>query len=102
MPNTESAKRALRKMKRRQERNRGQRSALKTIVKKVRGSAVAPAGAAPNIEAASTVLQTAIKKLDQAADKHLIHKNKAARLKSRLTRLINKQKAAAAPAAPAQ
>lgn len=94
MPNTESAKRALRKAERRRVRNRSERSTLRTTVKKVRVAAAA-ADAPTTVEA----LQTAIKKLDQAADKHLIHRNKAARLKSRLTRLSNK--VAAAPAAPA-
>jgi small subunit ribosomal protein S20 len=89
MPNTESAKRAHRKAERRHILNKSQRSALRTQIKKVRTTA---AGADP--EAAKTELQTAIKKLDQSADKHLIHKNKANRLKSRLTKLINKQTAA--------
>ena len=82
MPNTESAKRAHRKAERRRVLNKSQRSALRTQIKKVRGSSDA--------EAAKTELQTAIKKIDQSADKHLIHKNKAARLKSRLTKLVNK------------
>ncbi len=92
MPNTANAKRSLRKMEVRRERNKSQRSSLKTFVKKVRSSATAT-----KVDDAKTALQVAIKKLDQAADKHLIHKNKAARLKSRLTKQVNK--AAAAPAA---
>lgn len=95
MPNTANAKRSLRKMEVRRERNKSQRSALKTTVKKVRVNA-----AAAKVDDAKTTLAVAIKKLDQAADKHLIHKNKAARLKSRLTKLVNKS--TAAPAAPAQ
>lgn len=95
MPNTANAKRSLRKMEVRRERNKSQRSALKTTVKKVRVNA-----AAAKVDDAKTTLAVAIKKLDQAADKHLIHKNKAARLKSRLTKLVNKTNAA--PAAPAQ
>jgi len=94
MPNTANAKRSLRKMEVRRERNKSQRSALKTTVKKVRVNA-----AAAKVDDAKTTLAVAIKKLDQAADKHLIHKNKAARLKSRLTKLVNKTNAA--PAAPA-
>lgn len=62
-----------------------QRSALRTAVKKVRLAA-----ASTDIEAAKSLLASVIKTLDQAADKHLIHKNKAARDKSRLTRLVNK------------
>lgn len=92
MPNTANAKRSLRKMEVRRERNKSQRSALKTTVKKVRVNA-----AAAKVDDAKTTLAVAIKKLDQAADKHLIHKNKAARLKSRLTKLVNKTNAAPAP-----
>ncbi|MBI1346015.1 30S ribosomal protein S20 [bacterium] len=89
MPNTESAKRALRKAERRRIKNKSERSALRTTVKKVR-----VAVGTTDQDAAKSALQTAIKKLDQAADKHLIHKNKAARLKSRLTKKVNKQAAA--------
>lgn len=85
MPNTESAKRALRKAERRRLRNRSQRSALRTLIKKVRTFV-----ANGNLEGARVALQTVIKRLDQAADKHLIHKNAAARKKSRLTQLVNK------------
>jgi small subunit ribosomal protein S20 len=91
MPNTESAKRAHRKAERRRIRNKSDRSALKTTVKKVRVAAVGT-----NLDAAKTELQTAIKQLDQSADKHLIHPNKAARLKSRLTKAVNKLAAKAA------
>jgi small subunit ribosomal protein S20 len=94
MPNTESAKRGLRKAEARRIRNRPQRSALRTMVKKLRTQA-----AGGEVDAAKATLQTAIQRLDQAADKHLIHKNKAARTKSRLTKLINK--VAAGTAKPA-
>jgi len=85
MPNTESAARALRKMERRRIRNRQQRSALRTSVKKVRTAVTA--SALPDAQAA---LALAIKKLDQSAAKRLIHPNKAARDKSRLMKLVNK------------
>lgn len=91
MPNTESAKRAMRKAERRRVKNKSQRSALKTMVKKVRTAA-----AGTDATASKDALGVVIKKLDQSAAKHLIHKNKAARLKSRLTKLVNK-KAAAKP-----
>ncbi len=89
MPNTESAKRAMRKAERRRVRNKSQRSALKTLVKKARTTT-----AAGDAAATKDVLGVAIKKLDQAASKHLIHKNKAARTKSRLMKAANKQAAA--------
>lgn len=95
MPNSENAKRSLRKVLARKERNRPARSALRTHVKKVR--TISAAGATSDAQSA---LQLAIKKLDQSAAKGLIHKNKASRLKSRLTLLVNKV-AAAGGAAPA-
>ncbi len=88
MPNTESAKRAMRKSERRRVRNKSDRSALKTIVKKVRATATTG-----DVPATKEALDVAIKRLDQAASKHLIHKNKAARTKSRLTKLLNKKSA---------
>lgn len=99
MPNTDSARRALRKMERRRVRNRQQRSALRTTVKKVRTTAAAVPGGTQTLAEAKSALMIAIKKIDQSAAKHLIHANKAARDKSRLTKLINKL--SAAPAAPA-
>ena len=90
MPNTDSARRALRKDERRRVRNKQQRSTLRTAVKKVRASVAAVPSGEKTVEDAKVALQLAIKKLDQSAAKHLIHKNKAARDKSRLTKLINK------------
>lgn len=60
---------------------------------------VREAVAGGNLEDAKTRLVKAVKTLDQAASKSLIHKNTASRLKSRLTLLVNKL--ANKPAAPA-
>ncbi|MCC7421935.1 MAG: 30S ribosomal protein S20 [Planctomycetaceae bacterium] len=92
MPNTQSAKKALRQNLKRRALNRTQRSALKTVLKKVRTAAATGSDA-------KTQLSLAYKSLDQAAAKRLIHPNKAARLKSRLTLLY--RKAESKPAAPA-
>lgn len=97
MPNTDSAKRALRKMQRRRLKNRNERSALRTSVKKVRVTAAAVTSGTSKIEDAKAVLQLAIKRIDQSAAKHLIHANKASRDKSRLTKLINKLSAPTVP-----
>ena len=88
-------------MKRRQAKNRHERSALRTSVKKVRVTAAAVTSGASKVEDAKAVLQLAIKRIDQSAAKHLIHANKASRDKSRLTKLINKLSASgtSAPAA---
>lgn len=63
--------------------NKTARSGIKTAVKKA-----AATGAAGDHAAA-------MKRLDKAADKGVIHKNTAARRKSRLARAMNKQAAAA-------
>lgn len=90
MPNTESAKKALRQSKKRRLHNRSQRSTLRTAVKRVRVAAETG-----DQTAAEEALRSATKKLDQAAAKHLIHKNAAARTKSRLTKLLKKKSATA-------
>ena len=59
-------------------RNRAQRSALRTALKKAKAD-----GAAPD------VTKTAVSLLDRAARKGLIHKNAAARQKSRLAKKAN-------------
>jgi small subunit ribosomal protein S20 len=82
MPRTKSAKKAMRQSKSRTARNRAQRSALRTAVKKVRSSGDAKESAAAYLEAT--------KLLDRSGRKGLIHKNTAARQKSRLARAIKK------------
>ena len=92
MPNTNTAKRALRKSTKRRETNRAKRSMLRTLIKKVRLSA-----AAGNQDEAKKAFILVQKRLDQAASKNLVHANTASRLKSRLNAVL--KKAFAAPAA---
>ena len=75
MPNIQSSKKDMRKSRAAQARNRGQRSALRTTLKKAQ-------------DLASTPEQklAAVKLLDRAARKGLIHRNAAARHKSRLAK----------------
>ena len=80
MPRTKSAKKAMRQSKSRTARNRAQRSALRTAVKKVRSGGDA--------KAVATAYQDAEKLLDRSGRKGLIHPNTAARQKSRLARLV--------------
>ena len=75
MPNIASAKKNMRKSRAATVRNRAQRSALRTALKKARNAA-----------SESTDIQNAVSILDRAARKGLIHKNKAARHKSQLAR----------------
>ena len=78
-----SAKRAL-IGKIRNERNKANRSALKTTIKKF--DAAVAEGKGENTEAA---YKAAVKSVDRAVSKGLIHKNKAARKKSQMAHKMN-------------
>ena len=80
MPNIKSAKKRLKQSLVRRDRNRSAKRAIRTEYKKV-----VEAVAAGNVELAETELRTVAKKVDQAAAKKLIHRNAAARVKSRLS-----------------
>jgi small subunit ribosomal protein S20 len=82
VPRTKSAKKAMRQTKTRTERNRAQRSQLRNAVKKVR--------AAGSAEDAAKAFEAAQKVLDRAGRKNLIHRNTAARQKSRLAKAVAK------------
>jgi small subunit ribosomal protein S20 len=84
VPNIKSAIKRVKTSEKRRLQNASQRSALRTAVK-----AFESAVAAQNAETAQQALIAAIKKLDKAATKGLIHKNTAARKKSRLTKKLN-------------
>lgn len=75
MPNIASAKKNMRKSRAAQVRNRAQRSALRTALKKAKGDG-----------ASTEAVATAVTLLDRAARKGLVHKNAAARRKSRLAK----------------
>ena len=66
-------------------RNKAVRSELKTRVKSAVKDAQATAATDPNAES----VRLAIKKIDKAAAKGVIHKNSAARRKSRLMAKVN-------------
>jgi small subunit ribosomal protein S20 len=82
VPRIKSAKKAMRQGRARAVRNKGQRSALRTALKGVRQAASAAAGA--------QAYAFAVRLLDRAAQKGLIHKNNAARHKSRLAALVRR------------
>jgi small subunit ribosomal protein S20 len=79
MANTAQAKKRARQAEKSRIRNAGQRSNLRTFVKKV----IAAVNAGDK-EKAQTAYNTAVPIIDSAVNKGLIHKNKAARSKSRL------------------
>lgn len=66
------------------------RTSTRTHIKKVRALL-----ASGKVEAADQALHTAIRALDKAAEKGVIHKNNAARRKSRLMSALNKARQAA-------
>ena len=75
MPNIASAKKNLRKSQAAAIRNRAQRSELRTALKRAKSG-----------DASAEARQTAVRLLDRAARKGLIHRNTAARHKSKLAR----------------
>jgi small subunit ribosomal protein S20 len=84
MANTRSAQKRMRQSEKRRVRNAGIRSTVRTAVKSVR-SAI-DSGAAAD---ARTQLSRTIRTLDKAVTKGILHRNAAARRKSRLTRQLN-------------
>lgn len=83
MPNIKSAKKRVKVTAVKSALNQANRSALKTELKK--SSAAIEANDANKAE----ILRTAMKKIDQAAAKGLLHKNTAARRKSALAKKVN-------------
>jgi small subunit ribosomal protein S20 len=84
MPNIKSASKRVLIAKERNARNKAERSELKTNIKKF-DAAVAEG----NREAAESAYKVAVKTVDHAASKGLIHKNNAAHKKSSLTVKLN-------------
>ncbi|WP_283674556.1 30S ribosomal protein S20 [Butyricicoccus sp. Marseille-Q5471] len=84
MPNIKSAKKRVKVNTVKAMNNQMAKSALKTVLKKFDG-AVASGDKAE----ATAAYTTAVKAVDQAAAKHLLHKNNAANKKSALTGKLN-------------
>jgi len=89
MANTKSSKKDMRRSAKKRLINVSVKSALKTYVKKVRTTA-----ATGEVEATKTALVSAVSALDKAAQRGIIHKNQAARRKSRIAKAANKAAAA--------
>lgn len=79
MANIKSAKKRILVLAKKEAQNKAFRTSLKTVLKQ------ANAAIAENAENKAAVLKTAIKKIDQACAKGIIHKNCAARKKSTLS-----------------
>jgi len=89
MPITQSAKKALRQNIRRRAQNLRKKEAYKKAIKEYKKLV-----ASKNLEEAKKYLAKVYEALDKAAKTNVIKKNKASRLKSRLTQLITKSKSA--------
>jgi small subunit ribosomal protein S20 len=84
MANTASAKKAARQSEKVRARNASLRSKLRSAIKRVQAAIKGGDKAAAN-----GVLRDAGKVIDTIADKKIVHKNKAARHKSRLNSAVN-------------
>ncbi len=86
MPNIKSAKKRVLVNATKQARNKSANSALKTALKKANAAIEA------NSDDKEVAVKLAVKKIDQAVAKGLLHKNNAARKKSALTVKLNATK----------
>ena len=82
MANTSSAEKRIRQERKRTIHNRGQRSRLKTALKKVSSTT--------NPKEAHDAFKEVSALLDRLATRRIIHPNKAARKKSQLARKLGK------------
>jgi len=81
MPQHKSAKKRVRQNEKRRLRNKQKRSLMRTAIKKVKN--------APDKQTAETELKKTVSILDRMAGKGIIHKNKAANVKSKLSKFIS-------------
>jgi len=84
LANTKSAIKRIRSSEKRRLRNRRFRTQARTYIKRARAQIEAG-----QLEEARKTVALAIRALDKAAEKGIIHKNNAARRKSRLMRRLN-------------
>jgi small subunit ribosomal protein S20 len=91
MPIIKSSEKDLRRTERRTRINRAAKGKLRSGIKRVR-----TALAGGNADAAASALAAATPVIDRAVGKGVLHKNAAARHKSRLARQLNRARASAA------
>ena len=83
MPNIKSAKKRVKVLQTKTMRNKAVKSNLKTVLKK------ADAAVAANAADKEAAVRLAIKKVDQACAKGLLHKHTASRKKAQLARKLS-------------
>lgn len=81
MANHQSAKKRIRQTEKRKLLNRYQHKTVRNVIKKLRAMTVKTE--------ATELLPKVISRLDKLAKNNIIHKNKAANLKSKLTKHVN-------------
>lgn len=84
MPNHKSAEKRMRQNERRRLINRSNRTRMRSQVKKLRAALTAK-----DANALKTLLPETISMLDKSVQKGVLHRNTAARYKSRLTARVN-------------
>lgn len=84
MPNMKNAKKAVRQNPKKNELNNNFKASMNTAIKNVEKAVIAN-----DKEKANANLKVAIKRIDKAASKGIVHKNYVARNKSRLTKKVN-------------
>jgi len=95
MPHTRSAKKNLRKSEKRRIANRAVKRTIKTHLKRFDEALDGP------LDALQAEMKMAVKKLDQAAAKGVVHANMVARKKSQLARKLHEKTQAAKAQTPA-
>ncbi|HEY6045170.1 MAG TPA: 30S ribosomal protein S20 [Pyrinomonadaceae bacterium] len=83
MPNHKSAEKRVRQTERRRLINRSNRTRLRTAMKDLRGALD------KDTKAAADLLPKTVSEIDKAVQKGVLHRNAAARHKSRLTARVN-------------
>ena len=83
MANTKSAEKRIRQTATRRERNRAQRSKMRTAVRNLRRAVESG-----EKEQAEELLPATLRLIDATAQKDIIHRNTAGRSKSRLSRAV--------------
>jgi len=84
MPNIKSAKKRVKTDLKKKLKNKDAISSMRTAIKNAK-----LASKGTDVTVATDAMKTAIKKIDKAAANGLIHKNKAAREKSRIMKAVN-------------
>lgn len=92
MPNIKSVKKDVIKSRKNHLRNISAKSAMKTFIKKARTAADSHT---PDLVETKEAVRLACKFIDKVAERSIIHKNQAARKKSRLMKRANKAVSAA-------